>query len=91
VRGGEGVVGPLQVPYCLFPQVQGAMAYQRIPQTHGEHHPLLSTMFALAEPSAAVSAAAQEGAVTWTLVNKNNAALGFPARSEIMPGIHLSG
>jgi hypothetical protein len=28
VRGCKGVVGLLQVPYCLFPQVQGAMAYQ---------------------------------------------------------------
>jgi hypothetical protein len=46
----------------------------------------LNKVCSLAEPSAA-----QEGAVNWTLVNGNNAALGFPARSEITPGVSSSG
>jgi hypothetical protein len=32
-----------------------------------------------------------EGAVNCTLVNGNKAALGFPARSEITPGVCSSG
>jgi hypothetical protein len=32
-----------------------------------------------------------QGAVNWTLVNGNSAELGFPARSEITPGVFSSG